>query len=687
MLNRINATIIFCIGLFICLMLVPSGLMPAPATFIHFWPVELPTAVFFALCCGYLAIQGQKRLRVTQAELAFVVAPVICFILWSFISSVWAVSWKSAIHHSLVWVLYLTFYLISREIIETNKGGRILGSALLGPILLFSLAAIAGYISLVIFGAGIDLGRLGKVGEQAVTILPLLLVVVARSSGRRLQIGVVIVSLLWLLIFCTLGRINFFLFAIVSVITAVLTLTSRDVKVGPEGAAGLSGSPDRNWRFRLRRLVVIAAACLIAPMIVQSFSLLSPTPDVTPVAFQRFGDQDNVTSSNNFRRLMYAISQEMIATNLVLGIGADNFGFRVNDYRRIYSEKYPDEVSLREAENNLPERAHNEFLQIFAELGIPGVAIVCWFIMGFLVLCRRGFKAWRGGSILGPAAVIGLGAFLISSMVSSYSFRFVQNGFVFFFVLALAFRELVGRPNRNDAHEEADEFAGIALSNRRFRLLAAAGCAACLVLVAYWGVRVTSATYVIEGNQTQDLHNAEKLYAMAEKLDDENPDARYFHGMRLFQEHRFAEAAPYLAESIRMGRGRSADYSYLASALSLAGDDVGAENVMAEAFAMYPQSAFVLTRYSLILATNGKTRESERMLARARTRQSGDANAWWILLTEGTDRASTEAFNHPDQYTDLMDLRPLNALYAVREERFIRFPEERAKFDLFGSNR
>ena len=687
MLKRINIHSVFCIGLFISATLFTTGIVPAPDTFIHVWTVELPTAVLFALCCLYFIFFPIKFPPVAKAEKFFVIVPIAFFILWSLLSAIWAESWKSALHHSLVWSMYLIFYLIARAVAETSRGRQALGLALLGPIVLFSIAAAAGYASFVIYGGINPLGRLAKVGEPALTILPLLLVFVVRSNGRSFKIGVAITSLISLLIFCSLGRINFFLFALISLLTAALLLTLRvdDPEVDEQGAESVA----LTRRLRFRRLMLVATACIAAPLVVQSFSIFSSTPDAAPVAVRRFGDTAAITSSNNFRLLVYAISKEMVVANPLLGIGADNFGAEANKYRRTYSAKYPDAVSLREADDNLPERAHNELLQISAELGLPGAVIAFWFAAGLLLLFFRGIKALHRGSIVGPAALIGLGAFLVSSMVSSYSFRFIQNGFVFFFVLAIACRELLherGGGLLTDLKRPESKHEAVLLTTAKIRLVSAAGLTACLLLTAYWGFRVSSAVYVSKAKHTRDLNHAERLFRIAGQLDDENADARYFHGMRLFREKRFGEAAPLIRESIRLGRGRSVDYSHLASAWSLAGNDSAAERTMAEAVEMYPRSPFVLTRYSHVLSMNKKASEAERMLDIARQRHLGDANAWWILMTLGSDQASTAAVKYPDQYTSLMELRPLNALYAVRDERFARFPEERAKFELFGTN-
>src|SRR5205085_8776526 len=88
------------------------------------------------------------------------------------------------------------------------------------------------------------------------------------------------------------------------------------------------------------------------------------------------------------------------------------------------------------------ERAHNEFLQIFDELGVVGFALIIAMAVAF---CIQAYRAFRRGRRLSPifwAAVAGMAGFIASSMVSSFSFRAVQNGVVFFVLLAMAVSEL-----------------------------------------------------------------------------------------------------------------------------------------------------------------------------------------------------------------------------------------------------
>jgi O-antigen ligase len=679
MLTRLNVTTYFCLGWFLMIMLPLVGVGSRWATFIHIWQFELPAAVFLAACCFYFITRPSQNIKpFSRAELGFIIAPIVLFICWSAFSALWAPSWKSAIHHALVWVLYLIFYLVVRQILETEKGLRYLGLTLLILVAIPSYAAVAGYISLLVFGGSNSLGMHAKYGEQIVTILPLILVAVTRTEGRRFWIGAALITLLWLLIFCSFGRINLFLFGIAFLTTAALVvLTQRSLSFlgkasdgiednNSSGPAGPAISELKN-RSPLKKLVIVAAAVVLSPVLVQMFTLLSDKPEAAPVAFRRLGDDESLASSNNFRKLMIVVSKEMIAAHPFVGIGGDNFGFQVNEYRTTYSAKHPEEVSLREAEDNLPERAHNELLQIIAELGIVGGAIALWIVAGILMMAWRGAHRLTTHSLLGPAAVIGLGMFLVSSLVSSYSFRLIQNGFVFFFVLAVAAKYLM---------KEGDSST---LTRPRVRILSAAGLVCCLLLVAYWTIRLASVYHVNEANYTQNLVEAERHYSLAQRLDDENADAPYYRGIRLFQKEQYSDSVPYMAEAIHIGRARSVDFSYLASAQRLGGDTVGAELTMARALELYPRSVFVLMRYADLLKANGKEAECAAMLERARSLNRRDANSWWTFLNEGSNAAATLAFRDPAEYTPLMDLYPLNGVYAFRHEREIRFPEEKMR--------
>ena len=644
---------VFYTGLAIILLANWLPFIPAWYTFVHMWRVEIAASIFLGCVLIYFLVNSKTislRYQVDPDEWKFILLPILAFILWSFLSALWAPSWKSAIHHSLIWAEYLIFYLIFRQMLERNAGfGKVL-TVLTLTLILYAVPAIVEYCAYLSFGGESTLGmRFAKYGEQIVTILPLVLLGVVRMRGKQFAIGAAAVALLWLLIFCTFGRINYFLFG--SVVVCMLI--------------GLSVSL-RHRRYAPRFALLVAVLAL-APVPLHLFSASSTDSGVPMIA--RLSNSDGLSDSNNFRKLMFSVSTEMIRANPWMGIGADNFGMQVNQYREIYGAANPDDVNLAGAEDQMPEHAHNEFLQIVAELGVVGGAIIAWLIAGIALMAFRAIRNIRSGSLTAAAAVLGLGMFLVSSLVSAYSFRVMQNGIVFFFVLAVAAKEIYAT-KRSESEQKLQVRPPTWL-----KPALATGLLMCIGLTAYSALRVSSVIVTIRANQAPTLTAAIPLYDLAMRLDNENPDARQNFGMRLFRNRRYAEAIPYLQSAISIGRAPSPELSYLATTQALAGDNSGAEKTMAAAANLYPRSPFVLTRYAMILERNGKLTGSAGMFARATKIDARSAYTWRELMRSGPKAVSDMAARDP-RIAQVMDLRPKSSIYAVVTERLIRFPEE-----------
>jgi O-antigen ligase len=651
--------VLFCIGWAVVLLSLTVSFPPVWNTFMHSWRVEWFASAFLliALIGAYLATRGDLQLEISREELRYLVLPMCMFIGWSFLSATWAPSWKSAIHHGLVWSEYLIFYLFARRLMARDRNYSKLLMAAALPLAFYGLMAAFGYCEYLVFAGGTSNGIIySKFGEQANTLFPLVLIGVLRLGGKRLLIGIGVLVCLWLLIFCSLSRINLILFCTGMLLTAIVVFALRQFH-----------------RYRLR-FVLVSACLLAAPFPLHIASLLSTVDKGIPVV-TRVSDSAQISSSNNFRKLMATLASDMIAAHPIIGIGADNFGFEVNKYRATYSAVNPEDPNLAESEDSIPERAHNEYLQITAELGFVGAAIFLWFLSGIAIMALRAVKDRMRISPYAAGALIGLALFLASSLVTSFSFRLMQNGLVFFFVLAVAASRLLkARPEERQA----------VAARPKIKFVYAAGVAASLLLLTYCTVRVASVAYYTKAISTSNLEEAVSLYQTAIALDNEDPEARYFLGLRLVDKGRYAEAMPYLKESVRIGRALSTDFSYLASAQSLAGDNIGAEETFAKAALLYPRSPFVLTRYASLLHMNGKEAECAKELERSRRLSLKETNSWWALITQ-SPQAATDLALHREDYTPLMDLQPQNAMYAIKAEREIRHPEEKFDFEHFGS--
>ncbi|HEX6279682.1 MAG TPA: O-antigen ligase family protein, partial [Pyrinomonadaceae bacterium] len=422
-----SPTLWFLIGLAVVMLALWFPFIPNWQTFIHMWRVEIAGSVLLLCTLSYFIVRARRRdtaIQLHPDEMKFIVLPILAFILWSSMSILWAESWKSAVHHSLVWAEYLMFYIIFRQILERDGGLKALLAVLVLTLLLYSLPAIIEYCAYLTFGGQTTLGiRFAKYGEQVVTLLPLVLLGVIRTHGKQFVIGAAVVTMLWLLIFCSLGRANYFLFGgvIVSLFACVLI--------------------SNGYRKYAPRFALLVVLLVVAPLPLHVFSLFSSNTIVPPLA--RLNDSDALASSNNFRKLMMSLAGQMLRDNPTAGVGGDNFGMQVNRYRQAYGAANPQDINLANAEDQIPGHAHNEFLQVAAELGGVGVAIMTWLLVGIGALAFRSIRYVRSGSLYPVAAILGPGMFLASSLVSSYSFRVMQNGIVFFFVLAVASTTLI----------------------------------------------------------------------------------------------------------------------------------------------------------------------------------------------------------------------------------------------------
>jgi O-antigen ligase len=542
-----------------------------------------------------------------------------------------------------MWCLYLAFYIVVRRILETDENAYdIFLTALTLVFVFYSIPAVIEYCGFLVFGGATTLGiRFAKYGEQINTLMPLVFVAAVRAEGKKFILWTAAIVIFWLLIVCSLGRINMIVFVILAgMMTGTILIFTR-------------------FRQYARKALVIIAACVLSAVLVNSFALLSEHG--SPVA-NRF-NAEKTESSNGFRRLMYGLSFEMFETHPVIGIGADNFGTEANKYRVPYSAKNLDDPDIENAENELPERSHNEFVQILAELGIVGAAIMALLLIGIGIFGIRIFR--KDVPLVAFAAVFGIGGFFVSSLVSSYSFRFVQNGLVFFFVLAVAVGHL--RTEKN-----------IDLSRRTVGVLCVIGLALCLAFAGYSGIRAASAYYASAATKASDYSAAHSLLETSRSLDNENPQAYNIEGMWLFQEKRFSEAVPYLERGIDIGQATTTEFSYLVSSEILADDLNAAETTLREAIRLYPRSVFLQVRLVDVLKQAGKTDEAEKVLEIAENLDAGQARTWLNYIERGGRYASDQAFKN--DLPPVMNLVPKRGIYAIQAEREIRFPDEKFVF-------
>lgn len=620
------------------------------------WKVELAASLFLIftlLFLLYTYFSVDLKISLSHTEIRYLVVPITLFIIWSSLSAFWGYSWKAAAYHTLIWLEYLVFYLIVRHVVSIKDGFKTLIKFTTFVFVLMALPAIIEYCAFIIYAGSTTLGiRFAKYGEQVVTLIPLVFVITLRHDGKKFALGASAVTIFWLFVLSTLSRTSLLLCLAGISATVLLVFALRQFH-----------------RYRRKTITIILIAAF-STFLIHSLSFLAEKPNVPIIA--RVSDNEGISYSNNFRKLMTLISLEIFKTHPFVGIGADNYGIAFNEYRAIYADKNPTDINLKVSENEIAERSHNEYLQILAELGIVGGIIFMFFLGSVGIMSFLAVRHYRQFSLIPLAALIGAILFLISSLVSSYSFRLMQNGLIFFFVLAVAAKYLL-RDNPG--------FRKIIIPSSYFKAACCAGITACLLLGVYCSMRAASVYYARKVVELTDLEQAMPLYEKSFSLDELNPDAHFDLGINLLNAGRYDEAAHQFRQSIDIGRASSGSYSYLSTAQYLAGDTTAAEKTFAEALKLYPLSPFVRTRYAYFLQLNGKKSDAEVQLDKAQKLDRKQANSWWSLINEGIALTTEKAFKNKDEFAPVMDLVPGDSLAAVRAEREMRFPSEKIRYN------
>ena len=94
----------------------------------------------------------------------------------------------------------------------------------------------------------------------------------------------------------------------------------------------------------------------------------APAPLTTIARLQgKTGEEANT----HVRFLFWGVALEMLRARPLLGVGANNYAVHFAEARALFAERHPDSALLGLNENFLAVYAHNEYVQMAAELGAP----------------------------------------------------------------------------------------------------------------------------------------------------------------------------------------------------------------------------------------------------------------------------------------------------------------------------
>ncbi len=642
-----NKTDVFLAVVALSVILFPFLNLPRPATVTgHPWKIELLTSLFLLLICLVLFVRNSTENFFSNAgKTPFkLVIPIILFILWSGISYFWADSPRSVAHHTFVWINYLLVLILSLLYFFKQKNLQLVGYIFGGVSVFLFLMTSLDYLMVEEFANshGRIRTRYGVFAELLLTIAPVLWAFALYSRKSIFKNALLIGGICaWMTVMFSLSKGAFLagVFSFLFLFPALYFLSKKN--------------------FR-RKVLVFAGIWLAVTVGTQVFYTYSS--QIKSTVQHLSGEADNNRDTSFMRFYTWKLALQMTGENPLTGVGADNFGREFNKTRRNYAKINPNDPLNAHAEYYFVERSHNEFLQILAELGIVGFLLFSGIFLVLLFKIRQTVSLRRRKlSPLFWGSLAGMGGFFISSFFSSFSFRAMQNGVVFFMVLALLFYELV----KHDKKDENELSGQPIFSVKSWKHPVLATLSIILFLsTANFLTHSLSNFYVHFAEKEKDLAKAQKLYDRALLFDGENASVYLSKGSRFYYDKNYREAAEMFQKFHKSGFGITLTYYYLAQSQSLSGNPEAAEKTLAEALEYFPHSTYARTHYAVLLEQNGKPSKAGEQFNLAAKLNKKEAKTWKIALEENLLIASIRA-EKDSELIKPKDLQPNNLTVAI----------------------
>lgn len=623
------------------------------------WRQELGLALLLSVVLVLLIKrgQGEKIARIVRGTL-----PVIftfgVFACWTLSSATWAANTYAALHLGLQWSIYLVFFSLMNSILRNPRLMRTAFIALAGVIWVLAIAcAIESW-----FGAPLTDGNLrsdlkpilrgsGGFGEimAMAAILFAALSLHANRRGRALVLGAT-AMIGWLATLQSLERAPFVGATAGFCLLLVGALITKPLGRRPWGRLGL----------------MVGALGLILFFQSLPFSNAQPNAAATSTV-GRFSQNLSTDVSTRARILFWGVGLEMARAHPLLGVGGNNYEVAYPIARAQFSARYPNSSLVPLNEHLLTVYAHNEYVQLVAELGVIGLLL---FVLFSLSLVAALWRALKQTSQVLPALGAGgaMLAFAVSSGASGSSFRYLGGGLVFFFAAAFLTRIAASAQTSSPNKLKKPVRFGGALRPITLGLCA-------LMLLNTCVLSAQAAGTVLHGlaQVSGELTEAEGYYQSSLRVYPSSPATHFGYGTWLYNNRRGTEALPHLRYAFENGFNSSTCYASVAAAADSAGDSALAERTLATAVRVYPASVFLLVRHSAALKRNGRDAESKEVFSRAVLLNPRGARGWQQLIENDIDAAYLAA--KQDLNIALPgELYPQAAVFEVLRENEQRFP-------------
>lgn len=626
LVTPVRRTVIIAAAMFTAILLFPLLPLPSPQYRMAL-PYKVELLLSILLIVGmftrrFFTERNERLFTAPKRPISWLFVGILLFIVWSGISISWARFPLAALNHTLIWAIYLGILVLFFKMIEQ-------ASSLLLPTTTFALISlIIGVLIAVEYLTAADITVAGpnlrvkyvKFAEMLVTLLPVVFASAIYVRKRQKMMLFIFLGLLgWAGTLLTLSR---------------AALVSGTIGFGMFflGALLFAGSIFR------RRIIFTAAAWLVLTFGLQiAIAVVSKAPTT---AGMLVGSSEQAHESNEMRVFFWKVGLQMASDHWMAGVGGDNFGTEFNASRARFRETHPADMTREIGEDILVERAHNEPLQIFAELGIIGLSLFVgplFIFAGMFVLSLK--KRHIRSSPMFLASSAGIVAFAVSSMFSSFSFRAAQNGAVFVLTLAIALSEMT---KHNKIAEPRSDRSPVLTWWKWPSLACAFLMAALCIAKGYAEYYEYRAEHSIEREEAQ-RHLSSALSAYPE-----------YSGALLTMAAAFSSSdQPALAieqwrKAIDNGMGTSVTYGYLAKDQVRAGDLQAAMETYIEAIRIFPRSEILRAEYAVFLEKQGSYKSAQEQLELARRFDEKQANGWYVLIKNGPLVAFTLSETDPN---------------------------------------
>ncbi|HEX8556477.1 MAG TPA: O-antigen ligase family protein [Pyrinomonadaceae bacterium] len=631
--------------------------LPRPSNGGFNWRQELVVALLLSLAFALLlplrrrAAGGRAGADPAARGPRLSAGLLAAFVAWAAASSLWSVNFFAAAHYALSWVAHLLLFGLLARAFESRRALAASLGTLGAVVLVVAGANVVGHL-----GSNDSLLRQNGLGEPLAVCVPLFAALALGARRRRAAwLSGLASALAWLAVLQIAERAAFVaVCAGLSVLAAAAVATPR---FRPRGAA---------------RAALVSLALLGCVALQYAPNPFEPSRHQPVLARLGSTSADDVNARARF--LYWGAAFEMWRAHPLAGVGANNFSSNIPEARAAFAAARPGSPLAGLNEKFLNAGAHNEYLQILAELGAVGFALFAAFCAALVGAAWRALRVSRG--MLAPGAVASLAVFAVSSGASAVSFRWMGSGLVFFFAAALVARLAaspagdagVGR-EASRASEPRGLFDAVA------RPAPAVGLALSLLVACVMAAHAAHVQLIAAAQSTGDPARVEALYRASLAVNPFNAAAHYQYGMWLFHGGREREAAPHFAYALDRGFNTSTCFAYLAGAQSNSGQEEAAERTLSRGVRAFPRSVFLRARRASALARLGRSGEAELEMAAALLLDSPRARGWRKLIDDDIDAASEAARRDPATFAPPGQLQPDDAVFVVLKENERRFPD------------